>query len=393
MDKRYDFDQIIERKGSNDMKHEFMPLIWHRDDLSPMWVADMDFASPDFILDALKKRLEHPILGYTSFPKGYWETIAKWIADHHSWQTQPDWYRFISGIVKGIGYVLNVFTKPGDKVIIQSPVYHPFHLVPEGNQLKVVNNPLRMNPDGRYEMDFEQLEECYDEQCKVFVLCNPHNPAGQTWSKATLQRLADFCYEHNLIVISDEIHADMTLFDNRHTPFATVSDRAADISITFGAPSKTFNIAGIVSSFAIVPNAQLRTKFFRWLSANELDAPTIFAPIATIAAYTQGDEWRKQMLKYIEGNVLFVEEYCKKHIPGVKPLRPQASFLVWLDFTELKLNHAQLLDLCVDKARLAMNDGEMFGPGGESHMRLNVGTSRAILQQAMEQLAEAVKNI
>ena len=206
MDKRYDFDQIIERKGSNDMKHEFMPLIWHRDDLSPMWVADMDFASPDFILDALKKRLEHPILGYTSFPKGYWETIAKWIADHHSWQTQPDWYRFISGIVKGIGYVLNVFTKPGDKVIIQSPVYHPFHLVPEGNQLKVVNNPLRMNPDGRYEMDFEQLEECYDEQCKVFILCNPHNPGGRCWDHSTLKRLADFCYSHHMVVISDEIH-------------------------------------------------------------------------------------------------------------------------------------------------------------------------------------------
>ena len=389
----YDFDQIIDRKGSGDIKHDALLPRWGRDDLLPLWVADMDFATPPFIVDALRKRLEHPIFGYTTTPNELWQSIIDWQQHQHQWTVQREWLTFIPGIVKGIGFVINVFTRPGEKVIIQPPVYHPFRLTPLANGRKVVFNPLKRNAEGYYEMDFDNLEAVCDEQCKVFVLCNPHNPAGQTWAKETLQRLADFCYERNILVISDEIHADMALFGNRHTPFATVSERAADLSITFGAPSKTFNIAGIVSSFAVVPNAQLRTKFFRWLSANELDEPTIFAPIATIAAFTQGDEWRKQMLKYIEGNVLFVEEFCKKHIPGVKPLRPQASFLVWLDFTELNLNHAQLLDLCVDKAHLAMNDGEMFGPGGESHMRLNVGTPRAILQQALEQLALAVKSM
>ena len=389
----YNFDQIIDRKGSGDIKHDALLPRWGRDDLLPLWVADMDFATPPFIVDALRKRLEHPIFGYTATPDELWQSIIDWQQRQHQWTVQRQWLSYIPGIVKGIGFVINVFTRPGEKVIIQPPVYHPFRLTPLANGREVVFNPLKRNAEGYYEMDFDNLEAICDEQCKVFVLCNPHNPAGQTWAKETLQRLADFCYERNILVISDEIHADMALFGNRHTPFATVSQRAADISITFGAPSKTFNMAGIVSSFAIVPNAELRTKFFRWLAANELNEPTIFAPIATIAAFTQGDEWRKQMLKYIEGNVLFVEADCKKHIPGVKPLRPQASVLVWLDFTGLKLDHAQLLDLCVDKAHLAMNDGEMFGPGGESHMRLNVGTPRAILQQALEQLAQAVKSM
>lgn len=389
----YNFDEIIDRRGSGDLKHDALQPRWGRDDLLPLWVADMDFATPPFIVEAMRKRLEHPIFGYTVTPEELWQSIINWQQSHHQWQVQRQWLTYIPGIVKGIGFVINVFTNPGDKVIIQPPVYHPFRLTPLANRREVVFNPLKRKADGYYDMDFDNLEAVCDEHCKLFVLCNPHNPAGQVWSKETLQRLADFCFERNIIVISDEIHADMALFGHRHTPFATVNQHAADISITFGAPSKTFNIAGIVSSFAIVPNETLRAKFFRWLSANELEEPTILAPIATIAAYTQGDEWRKQMLKYVEGNVCFVEEFCKKHIPGVKPLRPQASFLVWLDFTDLHLTHKQLLDLCIDKAHLALNDGEMFGQGGESHMRMNVGTPRAILQQAMEQLAKAVQSI
>ncbi len=389
----YNFDQIIDRKGSGDLKHDALKPRWGRDDLLPLWVADMDFATPPFIVDALRQRMGHPIFGYTTTPTDLWQAIINWQQRQHQWTVQREWLTYIPGIVKGIGFVVNVFTRPGEKVIIQPPVYHPFRLTPLANGREVVFNPLKRNAEGYYDMDFDNLEAVCDEQCKLLVLCNPHNPAGQTWSKATLQRLADFCYEHNILVISDEIHADMALFGNRHTPFATVSPRAADISITFGAPSKTFNIAGIVSSFAIVPNEALRAKFFRWLSANELEEPTIFAPIATIAAYTKGDEWRREMLKYVEDNVLFVEDFCKKHIPEVRPLRPQASFLVWLDFSELRLDHAQLLDLCIDKAHLALNDGEMFGPGGENHMRMNVGTPRAILQQAMQQLATAVEQL
>lgn len=393
MMKTYNFDEIIDRSGSGDLKHEALLPRWGRNDLLPLWVADMDFATPDFVVDALKARLSHPIFGYTIEPADYRPTIIDWNESHHGWKIKPEWISFIPGIVKGIGFVVNVFTKPGEKVIIQPPVYHPFRMTPEDNGREVVFNPLRLREDGYYDMDFDNLSEVCDDKCRVLILSNPHNPAGVCWSKETLQRLADFCYEHNIIVISDEIHSDMALFGNRHVPFASVSERAADISITFAAPTKTFNMAGIVSSYAVISNDDLRQRFYGWLKANELDEPTIFAPIATIAAYQKGEEWRKQMLAYVEDNVRFVEDYCREHIPGIRPLRPQASFLVWLNCRGLGLNHDKLLELFIDKAHLALNDGEMFGPGGEGFMRLNVGTPRSVLRQALEQLAKAVNEL
>lgn len=391
--KTYNFDEIIDRSGSGDLKHEALLPRWGRNDLLPLWVADMDFATPDFVVDALKARLSHPIFGYTIEPADYRPTIIDWNESHHGWKIKPEWISFIPGIVKGIGFVVNVFTKPGEKVIIQPPVYHPFRMTPEDNGREVVFNPLRLRENGYYDMDFDNLSEVCDDKCRVLILSNPHNPAGVCWSKETLQRLADFCYEHNVIVISDEIHSDMALFGNRHVPFVSVSERAADISITFAAPTKTFNMAGIVSSYAVISNDDLRQRFYGWLKANELDEPTIFAPIATIAAYQKGEEWRKQMLAYVENNVRFVEDYCREHIPGVRPLRPQASFLVWLNCRGLELSHDKLLDLFIDKAHLALNDGEMFGPGGEGFMRLNVGTPRSVLRQALEQLAKAVNEL
>ena len=390
---KYDFDKIIDRSGSGDLKHEALLPRWGRNDLLPLWVADMDFETPAFITDAIKDRLEHSLFGYTVEPEDFLPSIMDWVRDHHQWDVKREWIRFIPGIVKGIGMVINVFTKEDEKVIIQPPVYHPFRLTPEGNGREVVFNPLKMREDGYYEMDFEQLEKVCDEKCKVFILCNPHNPGGITWDRETLQRLADFCYEHHLIVISDEIHADMAIFGHKHIPFASVSDKAREISITFQAPSKTFNIAGIVSSYSIIPNEDIRRKFYGWLSANELDEPTIFSPIATIAAFRHGEEYRQQMLAYIEENIRFVEDFCREHIPGIRPLRPQASFLVWLNCRDLHLNHEQLLDLFIDKAHLALNDGEMFGPGGEGFMRLNVASPRVIIRQALEQLAEAVGNL
>ena len=391
--KTYNFDEIIDRSGSGDLKHEALLPRWGRNDLLPLWVADMDFATPDFVVDALKARLSHPIFGYTIEPADYRPTIIDWNESHHGWKIKPEWISFIPGIVKGIGFVVNVFTKPGEKVIIQPPVYHPFRMTPEDNGREVVFNPLRLREDGYYDMDFDNLSEVCDDKCRVLILSNPHNPAGVCWSKETLQRLADFCYEHNIIVISDEIHSDMALFGNRHVPFASVSERAADISITFAAPTKTFNMAGIVSSYAVISNDDLRQRFYGWLKANELDEPTIFAPIATIAAYQKGEGWRKQMLAYVEDNVRFVEDYCRERIPGVRPIRPQASFLVWLNCRGLGLNHDKLLELFIDKAHLALNDGEMFGPGGEGFMRLNVGTPRSVLRQALEQLAKAVNEL
>ena len=387
----YDFDKVIDRTGTNAVKLEALKRLYGRTDLLPLWVADMDFETPAFITEALRRRLEHSLFGYTEEPEAYWPVVMDWIASHHGWKVEQEWLTYIPGIVKGIGLVVNFFVKEDEKIIIQPPVYHPFRLTPQGNGRQVVYNPLREEADGTYSMDFDNLEKVTDEKCRVLLLSNPHNPGGIVWNRETLVRLADFCYKHHILVVSDEIHCDMTLWGNRHIPFASVSAEAAACSITFGAPSKTFNIAGIVSSYAIVPNEEIRRPFYRWLEANELNEPTLFAPIATIAAFSQGEAWRQEMLHYIEGNIRLVIEYCTAHIPQIRALCPQASFLVWLDCRNLGLNHEQLVKLFVDRAHLALNDGEMFGPGGEGFMRMNVASPRSVIRQALEQLAEAVR--
>ena len=386
---KYDFDKIIDRKGTGALKYDALKERYGRDDLLPLWVADLDFETPDFITDAIRKRLDHSLFGYTITPAELWDTIAKWIYEHHEWKVRTEWLTFIPGVMKGVGAVINTFVKEDEKVIILPPVYHPFRLTPLGNEREVVYSPLKRVGDS-YEIDFDNLARVADDKCRLLILSNPHNPAGITWSRETLTRLADFCHERNIIVISDEIHSDLALFGNRHIPFASVSDKAAEISITFGAPSKTFNTAGIVNSYAIVPNDTLRRRFFKWLDANELSEPHLFAPIAIIAAFTKGEEWRRQLISYIEGNILFLEDYLSRNIPQIKPIRPQATFLVWLDCSGLGLDHERLVDLFVNKAHLALNDGEMFGLGGEGFMRLNTGTPRAILAKALEQLKEAV---
>ena len=388
--KTYDFDKIIERRGSGAIKCDALGKFFGKDDLIPMWVADMDFETPDFITEALMERMKHPIFGYTSEPAEYRPAICDWIAEHHGWEVKSEWLSYIPGIVKGIGMVINVFMKEDEKVIIQPPVYHPFRLVPQKNHREVVFNPLRELPEGGYEMNFENLEAVCDDKCRILILSNPHNPAGIVWPRETLERLASFCHSRGIIVISDEIHCDMALFGNRHIPFASVSPEAAGCSITFGAPSKTFNIAGIVSSYSVVPNDSLRHRFHEWMEANEMNAAPLFSPIATIAAFRKGEEWRKQMLEYVEGNINFLTDYCREKMPEIKPLRPQASFLVWLDCRSLGLDHDQLIDLFINKAGLALNDGEMFNPGGQGFMRLNVGTPRAILKSALDRLHAAI---
>ena len=387
----YDFDRMIDRRGSGALKTDALKERYGNADLLPMWVADMDFATPPFIIDALRKRIEHPIFGYTIEPEDYWPTVQEWILSHHGWKTEREWLRYIPGIVKGIGMVINAFLKPDEKVIIQPPVYHPFRLVPEGNHREVVFNPLTENPDGSYSMDFENLETVCDEKCRLLILSNPHNPAGILWDAQTLRRLASFCHSRGIIVISDEIHCDMALWGLRHIPFASVSPEAAACSITFQAPSKTFNIAGIVSSYSIVPNPELRKVFYSYLKANEFDEAPIFAPIATIAAFREGEEWRRQMLSYVEGNIEYVISYCKDKLPAIKALRPQASFLVWLDCRGLGLSHSELVDLFVQKAGLALNDGAMFGHAGSGFMRLNVGCPRSTVVTAMERLRAAIE--
>lgn len=390
---KYNFDQIIDRRGSGALKCDALEQWYGNSELLPMWVADMDFATPDFIVDAIKERLEHPIFGYTIEPERYREAIITWIASHHGWAVKREWICYIPGIVKGIAMAINALLKAGDKIIIQPPVYHPFRNVAAHNGFEIVENPLLVDSNGSYSIDFDHLERVADKNCRLLILANPHNPIGILWQRETLIRLADFCHSRGIIVISDEIHSDMALWGKRHIPFASVSDKAAQCSITFGAPSKTFNIAGIVTSYAIVPNDKLRNKFFGWMEGNELNHPDIFAPIATIAAFENGEPWRREMIEYIEGNIEFTIEYCKQHIPQIVAVRPEASFLVWLDCRGLDIPHTEIVKLFTEKANLALNDGAMFGTQGEGFMRLNVGTTRATLEKALKQLQFAIENI
>lgn len=391
----YNFDEVIERRGSSCLKYDALEERYGRADLIPLWVADMDFKTPDFIVDALRRRLDHPIFGYTM--KGdYFSVLASWVEKLHGWSVKPEEICYIPGIVKGIGLAQRCFLSPGDQVIIQPPVYHPFRLVPQACGFEVVNNPLIPVYDSEgflqsYEMDFEGLERLIGPRTKMLVLSNPHNPCGICFPKETLAQLAEICCRRGVIVVSDEIHAEMVLGGKRHIPFASASEDAALCSISFMAPSKTFNIAGIVSSYCIIKNAELRDKFFNYLGACELEDPTIFALEATRAAYSeQGLAWREEMLAYVEGNIDFVCEWFAGNLPEIHPVRPQASFLVWLDCRKLALEQKDLVDLFVNKAGLALNDGAMFGPGGEGYMRLNIACPRSLLATALSQLKSAM---
>ena len=392
----YNFDEIIDRHNTRCCKVDTLKETFGRSDLKSFWIADMDFRTPDFIIDALRRRLDHPVLGYPTTGSDYFEIVSSWVESLHGWKVAPEHFRFIPGIVKGIGLAERCFLSPGDKVIIQPPVYHPFREVTRACGFEVVNNPLKPVYDEQgflltYEMDLDHLESLIDGRTKMLILSNPHNPCGVCFSVESLKRLAEICRRHGIIVISDEIHAEMLLGGKKHHPFASVSEDAAGCSISFLAPSKTFNIAGVVSSYSIVLNEGIAKKFYDYIEAVELDYPSIFSAEATRAAYTdKGRQWRKEMLAYVEDNVDFVEAYLKEHLPKVHAVRPQASFLIWLDCRKLGLSQKELVHLFVDGAHLALNDGTMFGEEGAGFMRLNVGCPRSALKEALESLAKAV---
>ena len=387
----FNFDEIIDRRNTYSVKYAALKTLFGREDITPLWVADMEFRSPKCVRDILEKYVQSGIYGYDTEPPQMKPVIAQWELQEHGWKVDCDWISFIPGIVRGIGLAVNFFTEPGDKVVVQSPVYHPFTNVPLGNGRKVLRNPVK---DGR--MDLDHLESLLKAEgpVKMLILCNPHNPGGYIWSRGELESLAEICRRHGVLVISDEIHADLSLWGNRNICFASVSEAAAENSITFGAPSKTFNIPGFASSFAIIPNPELAQPFYKWLSANEFNSPSIFASLGMIAAFTEAKPWRDAAVKYIEGNILHLEEKFSAFRAGgvqlIEPVRPQSSYLVWLDCRNLlrrlagrdglKPEDQTLLeDYFVNKVKVGMNTGVMFGPEGLGYMRLNAACPRSLL--------------
>ncbi|MDR0333431.1 MAG: pyridoxal phosphate-dependent aminotransferase [Dysgonamonadaceae bacterium] len=387
---QYNFDKIIDRTHTNCVKLEKLKPLFGRNDLIPLWVADMDFLSPPAVTNVLKQRVEHGLFGYTVATDDYFNSITGWLKRRHNWSVKKEEITFVPGVVKGFAFAMDVFTKKGDKVIIQPPVYHPFRLVTEALEREIVNNPLILE-NGQYKMDFDGLREILAENtCKMLILCNPHNPGGRVWIPEELRKLAEICYDNDVLVVSDEIHSDLALPGYIHTPFATVSQKAEANSLTLMAPSKTFNIAGLVSSFAVIHNEAIREKYVRFLEPRELNQATVFALTATCAAYNECDDWLNQLIDYLQDNIDFVDNYLKENIPQIKAIVPQASFLIWLDCRELNLPQNELVKLFVDEAHLALNNGTIFGIEGKGFMRLNVGTSRVIIEKALDNLKKVI---
>ena len=387
----YNFDQITDRHGTDSVKWDGMEEMFGRNDLIPMWVADMDFLTPAFILDALSKRLDRRIMGYTIQSDEWKTTICNWQENKHGWIIDKEHLGFIPGIVRGIAFALQALTEKGDKVMVMSPVYHPFFLVAEHNGRQVVRNTLTLN-DGQYEIDFARFEEDI-KGCKVFILSNPHNPGGRVWTKDELTKIADICHANGTIVISDEIHADLTFAPYKHIPFATVSDKAREISVIFGSPSKAFNTPGIITSYSVVPNDSLRQRFYSYLEASELNCGNMFAYITAIAAYKYGEQWLEELKCYLQENIDLVENYLKEHCPQISMIRPQASYLIFLDCRKLQLEQDELERLFTEKIGIALNTGTMFGEEGKGFMRMNIGTQREQVLKSLEKISREVNRL
>ena len=387
----YNFDEVVCRKHTDALKLEALAPRWGRTDLLPMWVADMDFKTPPFIVEVMKKRMECEVFGYTARPESWYEAIISWQARRHQWTITKEMISFVPGVVPALAMAVQAFTERGEKVMIQQPVYNPFAQVIRNNHRELVNCPLELK-DGQYHINFEVFEEKI-KGCKLFLFCHPHNPGGRVWTREELQKVAAICAQNNVIIVADEIHADLTLPPYQHIPFATVSEEAAQNSVVFASPSKAFNMAGLATSYAVIANPTLRRRFESYVEGNELAAGNVFAFNTVVAAYNKGEEWLQQMLNYVQGNVDEVIHYIEKYIPQLKVIVPQASYLVFIDFSTLQLSQKEIVALCTDKAHLALNDGAIYGEEGKGYMRINLACPRSVVKQALIQLKEAVRSI
>ena len=388
---KYDFSQVIERNNTLSIKYDFAKERKKPSDLLSLWVADMDFPVAQEIKDALIERCNHGIFGYSEVKTPYYEVIAKWYQEKFNWSTKKQWLVKTPGVVAAIANAIRAFTNIGDAVLIQKPVYYPFFLTIEDNKRKVVNNSL-VYKDGYYEMDFVDFEEkIISHKVKLFVLCSPHNPVGRVWNKEELLKIGDICLKHKVIVVADEIHADFVYHGHQHQVFANLKTDYQEITVTCTAPSKTFNIAGLQVSNIFIANENLRKKFKQELKKTANADINVMGLIACQAAYSQGEDWLRQVKIYIAENLEYVKNFLRDNLPQVKLVEPEGTYLLWLDFRELNLTEEELEDLIINKAKLWLDGGTMFGTEGVGFQRINIACSQKILIQAFTQLKEALK--
>lgn len=385
----YDFDQYIDRTHTSSVKWDMLESRFGVQDVIPMWIADMDFKSPQPVIDALKQRAEHGIYGYTLRPDSYAQAIIDWYTRRHHFTLEPKWLCHSPGVVAGLSTIVNTFTEPGDKIIIQPPVYYPFKNVIQQHGREIIVNPL-IFADGQYTMNYADLEEKAASGAKLLVLCNPHNPVGRVWSREELEQLGRICLKYHVLVVADEIHGDLVYTGHVYTPFASINREFAQHSLTCIAASKTFNLAGLQTSTIIIPDSQLRKRYLKMVGRLVLGGSNVFGLVATEAAYRYGDEWLDQLLAYLEGNIDFLITYFAEHIPQINVLRPEGTYLVWLDCRALGMDRKSLDQFFLHQARVAFDEGHIFGPQGEGFSRINVACPRPLLEQVCKNIEQAV---
>ena len=400
---KYDFDREINRKGTNSVKWEF---IKHGDSLRyrkepdgsssgtrllPMWVADMDFPCPEPVVEALVARAQHRLFGYTSPTDSYYNAIVNWMNKRHGWDIEPEWICITPGVVPALNMLVKTYVSPGDKVLIQTPVYYPFNKAVENGDGVLITNPL-IYKNGRYCMDFADLEEkTKDPQVKMAILCSPHNPVGRVWTRDELLRFGEICLKNNVLVVSDEIHGDLILEGYVFTPFAGISEAFAQSSITCTAPSKTFNLAGLKTSNIIIVDEDLRARFKKTLGRTSLGGVGTFGVVALEAAYNHGEEWLSQVLDYIMGNLKYLEKYIAEHLPQIKVVPLEGTYLVWLDCRSLGLGKLELEQMMLEEAKVYLDEGYIFGTEGEGFERVNLACPRSVLVEALERIRNVIE--
>ncbi|WP_195336853.1 MalY/PatB family protein [Paraclostridium bifermentans] len=385
----YNFDTIIDRSNNFAAKWSEMDKKYGTNDLIPMWVADMDFKAAPCIIDALRKRLEQGIYGYTTRPNSYNESIVNWVSRRFGWNIKSEWLVFSPGVIPAISILIQELTNEGDKIMIQEPVYSPFNSVVKDNKRELVISPLKKLEDGNYVMDYEDIESKIKD-VKIFILCNPHNPVGRVWTKEELKQLGDICIKHNVKVISDEIHSDIIFKGYKHIPFASICKEFEQNSITCMAPTKTFNIAGLQMSQVILPNEDDYKALDSAFARIDIRRNNAFSLVATEAAYNHGEEWLTDFIDYLEGNMDFAVDYIEKNMPKLKVRKPQGTYLLWVDFSELGLSDEEVAKFLVENAKVALNNGPSFGIGGQGYQRINLACPRSMVEEALTRIKNAI---
>lgn len=385
----YDFDKIVDRRGTSCLKYDFQVERRGRDDLLPLWVADMDFALPENILDDIKKRVSHGIFGYTDPKREYFDSVIGWFYSHFGWEGKPEWITVTPGVVVAISVAVRALTKEGEGVLIQQPVYYPFSEAILLNKRKLVNNQL-VYENGKYSIDFEDFgKKIVDENVKLFILCSPHNPVGRVWTEEELRKMGEICLKHNVIIVSDEIHCDFTYEGHKHTVFPSLGEEFENNVVFCTAPSKTFNIAGLHVSNIFIPNPEIRKKFKSELESFGFSQPNVLGLTACQSVYSKGEEWYTNLKEYIAGNLDFAREYLAKNMPKIQLVEPDGTYLIWLDCEKLGLSVEELESFVEDKAKLWVDFGKIFGKESGQFIRLNIACPRKTLRQALEQLRAA----